>query len=174
MSVTSSVRDHFTPLAEYPHVRENVTLRDVFAELKAKYDSADNFRSVLVLDAENRLLGTLGVHDLLHALLPDYLQQTPTRYEGDPGDISSLATLWQEDCRENCRKAAAGPIAAHVRPVRAVLAPDDPLAKAFYLFATKPVKVLAVIEGHRVIGVLRRYDVVNEVLKAVLGQGEAS
>ncbi len=81
-------------------MRENVTLRDVFAELKAKYDSADNFRSVLVLDAENRLLGTLGVHDLLHALLPDYLQQTPTRYEGGAGDISSLATLWQEDCRE--------------------------------------------------------------------------
>ena len=173
MSVTSTVRDHFTPLAEYPHVRDSATLRDVLIELKAKYDAADNFRSVLVLDAGNRLLGTLGVNDILHALLPDYLQKTPTRYEGGSADISPLATLWQEDCRDSCRQAATAPIRSHVQPVQAVLNPDDPLAKAFFLFATQQIKVLPVIEGKQVVGVVRRFDVVREVLKAVLGEGDA-
>jgi CBS domain-containing protein len=173
MPIRGTVKDYYIPLADYPNVREDATLRDVFAKLKARYDAADNFRSVLVLNAENHLIGTLGINDLLHALLPDYLRNAAAHYEGGTADLSSLATLWQEDCSDNCRQAAAGPIGPHVQPVEAVLSPGDPLAKALFLFATKTVKVLPVVEGKRVVGVVRRLDIVKEVLAAVLGEGDA-
>ena len=67
MSVSGIVNDHVTPLAGYPHVRDDVTLREVYATLKHHYDSAEQFRSVLVLDASGQLCGALNSNDLMRA-----------------------------------------------------------------------------------------------------------
>lgn len=174
MSVSGTVGDHATPLADYPHVRDNATLRDVFATLKAKYDSAEQFRSVLVLDDRDRLVGVLGLKDLLFALLPDYLKHRPTHLEGADDDVASLAPLWQEDCAEQCRQAAAMAAGAHAQPVTATLAADAPLTTAVYLFATLGSNILPVTEAGRVTGVLRIVDVLGEVAKAVLAEGGAA
>ena len=173
MSVSGTVGDHAIPLADYPHVRDNATLRDVFATLKEKYDSAEQFRSVLVLDAKDRLVGMLGLRDLLYALLPDYLRQQGGRFEGKGENVTGLAMLWQEDCAEHCRKAATLVAGAHATPVAATVAAGDPLAKAVYLFATLSTNVLPVTEAGRVTGVLRIVDVLSEVANAVLAEGAA-
>jgi CBS domain-containing protein len=168
MAITGTARDHLTPLAGYPNVRDSATLRDVFASLQAASGAAEQFRNVLVLDDHERLVGTLGLRDLLYALLPDYLHQTPERYEGGGIDLASLAPLWQEDCSEQCRKAAAMPAGAHARKIAATLAPDDPLTKAVFLFAATGANILPVVEDKRLLGVLRLVDVFAEVTKAVL------
>lgn len=171
MSVSGIVNDHVTPLAGYPHVRDNVTLREVYATLKHHYDSAEQFRSVLVLDAGDRLVGVLGFRELLAALLPEYLKpHEPANFEGGRGDLASLAPLWQEDCAAQCRKAAAMPVGAHVVDARATVAGDDPLVKAIYLFATLNANILPVVEGGRIVGVLRRVDVMAAVAEAVLAE----
>jgi CBS domain-containing protein len=173
MSVSGIVNDHVTPLAGYPHVRDNVTLREVYATLKHHYDSAEQFRSVLVLDATDRLVGVLGFRELLAALLPDYLKpHEPANYEGGCGDLASLAPLWQEDCAAQCRKAAAMPVGAHVIDARATVAGSDPLVKAIYLFATLNANILPVVEGERIVGVLRRVDVMAAVAEAVLAEAD--
>ena len=173
MSVSGSVNDYITPLAGYPHVRDNVTLREVYATLKQHYDSAEQFRSVLVLDDRDRLVGVLGFRELLHALLPDYLKQPePAHYEGNEADLASLAPLWQEDCAAQCRKAAAMPVGAHVVAAKATVAGTDPLVKAIYLFATLNANILPVVEGERIVGVLRRVDVMAAVADAVLAEGD--
>ncbi len=174
MSVSGTVGDHATSLADYPHVRDGATLRDVFATLKENYDSAEQFRSVLMLDGDGRLLGMLGLRDLLHALLPDYLHSAPTHFQGAGDSVAALALLWQEDCSDHCRKAGARLARAHLTPVGATLAPDDPLAKAVYLFASIPVNVLPIIDGGRVVGVLRLVDVLAQVAQAVLADGDAA
>ncbi|MDP2794739.1 MAG: CBS domain-containing protein [Sulfurisoma sp.] len=174
MSVSGTVGDHATPLADYPHVRDNATLRDVFATLKAKYDSAEQFRSVLVLDGHDRLVGVLGLRDLLFSLLPDYLQHRPTHFEGADDDVESLTPLWQEDCTEQCREAARLPAGTHARPVTTTVAAAEPLTRAVYLFATLGTNILPVTEAGRVTGVLRIVDVLGEVAKAVLAEGEAA
>lgn len=174
MSVSGTVGDHATPLANYPHVRDNATLRDVYATLKQKYDSAEQFRSVLVLDGADRLVGVLGMRELLHALLPDYLMREPTHYEGADDDVSSLAPLWQEDCADQCRKAAAQPVGAHVIPPKATVSATDPLVKAIYLFATLNANILPVVEAERITGVLRRVDVMAEVAATILADGGAA
>ena len=171
MSVSGNVADHVTPLPNYPHVRDNATLRDVYATLKQKYDSAEQFRSVLVLDSADRLVGVLGMRELLHALLPDYLMRKPTHFEGADDDVASLAPLWQEDCADQCRKAAAQPVRAHVIPPKATVGATDPLVKAIYLFATLNANILPVVEAGRITGVLRRVDVMAEVAATVLAEG---
>ncbi|MDP2811977.1 MAG: CBS domain-containing protein [Rhodocyclaceae bacterium] len=176
MSVSGIVNDYLTPLAGYPHVRDNVTLREVYATLKQHYDSAEQFRSVLVLDAGDRLVGVLGFRELLHALLPEYLKpHDPAHYEGGRGAdlaaLASLAPLWQEDCASQCRKAAAMPVGAHVIEAKATVAGTDPLVKAIYLFATLNANILPVVEGERIVGVLRRVDVMAAVAEAVLAEG---
>lgn len=174
MSVSGTVGDHAIPLADYPHVRNNATLRDVFATLKTKYDSAEQFRSVLVLDSQDRLVGVLGLKDLLFSLLPDYLKHQPTHFEGADDEVASLAPLWQEDCAEQCRKAALLPAGDHAKPVTATVAASEPLTKAVYLFATLGTNILPVTEAGRVTGVLRIVDVLSEVAQAVLAEGETA
>lgn len=173
MSVSGSVGEHLTPLAGYPHVRDDVALREVYATLKAKYDSAEQFRSVLVLDRQDRLVGVLGLRELLHALLPDYLRHEPSHYEGAENDLASLAPLWQEDCAEQCRKAGKLPVRGCVVPAKATLTAADPMVQAIYLFATLNANILPVVGADgRIVGVLRRVDVMAEVATAVLAQGE--
>lgn len=172
MSVSGTVGDHAIPLADYPHVRDNATLREVFATLKEKYDSAEQFRSVLVVDAKDHLVGMLGLRDLLHALLPDYLHHGASHFEGRNDDVAALALLWQEDCAEQCRKASALTARSSVTAVKTTVAADDPIAKAVYLFATHNINILPVIAGGRITGVLRIVDVLSEVAKAVLEAGE--
>lgn len=175
MAISGTVGDHLTPLAGYPHVRDSATLREVFAALKEKYDSAEQFRSVLVLDGHDRLVGVLGFRELLHALLPDYLKHAPAHYEGAAGDdLASLAPLWQEDCAAQCRAAGRLPVGSLVVPPRATVTAADPLVRAIYLFATLNTNILPVVEAERVVGVLRRVDVMALVAAAVLARGDAA
>ncbi len=168
MSVSGTVGDHAIPLANYPHVRADATLRDVFATLKQKYDSAEQFRSVLVLDDGDHLVGMLGLRDLLHALLPDYLHHSAAHFEGSGDDVATLAVLWQEDCAEQCRKASTLTARSSVTPIKAAVAGSDPLTKAIFLFATRNINILPVVEAGRITGVLRIVDVLSEVAEAVL------
>lgn len=174
MPMTGTVRDLAIPLADYPHVGEGASLRDVYAKLRASCSSAELFRSVLVLDARERLLGMLGLKDMLHALLPDYLRQDPTHYQGTAGDISGLALLWQDDCTEQLHKAQGILARDHVTPVPAIIGPGDPLSKAVFLFASIPVNILPVVEEKRLTGVLRLVDVLDEVTIEVLSERVAS
>lgn len=169
MSVCGTVMEHYTPLAGYPHVRGSASLRDVFAAIAGNRDAADQFRNVLVLDGSDRLVGVLGLHDMLHAVLPGYLKtDAPTHYEGGSGDVASLAPLWQEDCETHCRKVASAPVGDDLTLIDAAVKLDDPLTTAIYLFATHSYNLLPVVENGRVIGVLRLTDVVTAVTKAVL------
>lgn len=168
MPVRGAVSDLVTPLADYPHVRDNATLRDVFAILKAKQDASERFRSVLVLDSSDHLVGKINLHGLLQAVLPDYLQPHPAHFEGAEPDLASLSLLWQEDSADQCHRAATKPVGPHARPMPATLAATDPLVKAIYLFARHDVNILPVVENGQVKGVLRIVDVLDAVARAML------
>lgn len=169
MSVCGVVKEHYTPLAEYPHVRASATLREVFAAISGNREAADQFRNVLVLDQADRLIGVLGLHDMLHAVLPDYLKaRTSAHYEGGEDGVASLAPLWQEDCEAHCRQAVQARVGDDLTLIDTAVGLGDPLTTAIYLFATHSYNLLPVVEDGRVIGVLRLTDVVTAVAKAVL------
>lgn len=174
MSLSGFVRDHATPLAGYPHVLDSDSLRNAFAMLKERYDSAEQFRSVLVLDAQDHLVGILALRDLLRALLPDYLKPALRSGEGIRPDLATLAPLWQEDCDDQCRAAACLPASRHASPVAATISGDAPLAQAVFLFATHETNILPIVKDGRVTGVLRIVNVMRQVAMAVLDNSSAS
>jgi CBS domain-containing protein len=170
MSISGVVRDLMVELERFPHVSGSANLRDVFAKLHAASGSSELFRNILVLDDKGRLLGTLGLKDVLHALLPDYLRHGSSHYQGSSNDVSALAVLWQEDCEEQCREAHRILAKNHVSPIAATIGADEPITKAAFLFATTPVNILPVVEGKQVIGVIRLVDVFDEVVIEVLSE----
>ncbi len=170
MSISGVVRDLMVPLDNFPHVKGKASLRDAFAKLHAASGSSELFRNILVLDEKDRLIGTLGLKNVLHAMLPDYLRHGSMHYEGSNQDITALSVLWQEDCEEHCRQAHRILARDHVSPITATIGADEPLTKAAFLFATTPVNILPVVAGKELIGVIRLVDVFDEVVIEVLSE----
>lgn len=166
--ITTRIKDILIPLAEYPHIRSNATLRDAFAALrKCQVDSQHAYRHVLVLDETDHLVGQLGMHDLLRALLPDFLQDHG-HFEGAQPDYPSLAMIWQDTCETQCQEMADKPVLPFMGTVKNKLKLGDPLTLAAYFMAVSRASILPVTEGNRVIGVVRLLDVFNAASKVVL------
>lgn len=170
MSISGVVRDLMVPLDNFPHVKGNASLRDAFAKLHAASGSSELFRNILVLDEKDRLIGTVGLKNVLHAMLPEYLRHGSAHFQGGNQDITALSVLWQEDCAENCRQANKILARDHVSPVAATIGADEPLTKAAFLFATTPINVLPVVAGKQLVGVIRLVDVFDEIVIEVLSE----
>lgn len=167
--IANQVRDILVPLDEYPTVHEDATLRDAFASLRAGREAGRRYRHVLVLDGQERLIGVIGMRDLLHGLFPDYLRAGEhSHYQGAAGDLGSLASIWRDTCQEQCPVAAGNPVRGFMAPVPATIGPDDPITLAAYLLVSHGASMLPVVEHGRVIGTCRMTDVFNEACKAVL------
>jgi CBS domain-containing protein len=167
--ITTRIKDILIPLKEYPSIRDNATLRDAFAALhKYQTDPHHSYRHVLVLDEADHLVGQLGMHDLLRGLLPEFLQQHGHFEGGAQPDYPSLALIWQETCETQCQEAADKPVLPFLGTVKNKVRVEDPLTLAAYFMATSRASILPVIEGKRVIGVVRLLDVFNSASKVVL------
>ena len=174
MPISGTIGAHMKPLAEYPHIDADATLHEVFAMLKERYDAALQFRSVLVFDKTQRLLGKISLHDLLKILLPDYLTHLPAHFEGAESDLSSLAMLWEEDSTEHLQQIARQRVGDHVRPAAAPLKPEDPLTLALYRFANSDFNTIPIAEGQRIVGVIRIVDVLAAVANTVIDEGDVA
>ena len=170
MSISGVVRDLMVPLDNFPHVKGNASLREAFAKLHAASGSSELFRNILVLDEKDQLIGTLGLKNVLHAMLPEYLRHGSTHYQGSTQDLTALSVLWQEDCVENCRQTHKILAKDHVSPIALTIDADEPITKAAFLFATTPVNILPVSEGKKLIGVIRLVDVFDEIVIEVLSE----
>lgn len=168
MPITTTVRDCYTPISNYPHVFEDGTLRDVFSTIEANDQWADQFRSVLVLSTQGCFVGVLSLRDMLQAILPDYLKNAPAHLQWIHEDVAPLSLLWQDHFSTRCRQVASLSISNFVTPVKATVSLDTPLAKAVYLMANTSANVLPVTDDGQIIGVLRLVDVVAEVGKIIL------
>jgi CBS domain-containing protein len=169
MPLSTKIRDIYIPLAEYPHIRDSAILKDAFAVLHGAYSTGKRFRHILVLDSRDRLVGLLGIRDLLHGLFPDYLRAGEHgHFEGAQPDFPALTLIWQETCATQCKEAARNPIKGFMAPVPTTVKPGDPLTLAAYLLVIHDTSMLPVVDDGRVIGVVRVIDVFNEASKAVL------
>jgi CBS domain-containing protein len=169
MSLNGTARELMVPLVNYPHVRSDATLRDVFAKMMATSGASELFRNILVLDEKDRLIGMLGLKDLLSALLPDYLKAS-SHFQGAEEDLSSLAALWQDDACEACHTAHKIIAGDHVTEAPTPIKAEDPLTKALFLFATLGANILPVTDGKQLVGVLRLVDLLDEVSSEVLSE----
>lgn len=172
MSLSRTIRDICVPLSEYPHVRDTATLRDAFVVLRAGLSSGRRYRHVLVLNADNRLVGLLGMRDILRGLFPDYLRSQALKHHADGivADFPSLTLIWAETCHTQCKEAANKPVAGFMGGIPATVRTEDPLTKAAYLLVIHDVSMLPVVEGGNLVGVVRMIDVFNQAAQAVLDE----
>ena len=172
MDACGDVKQLMIPLAEYPHIREDAALRDAFAVIEEGLEKKGmRFRHVLVLDETNRLLGLLGLRDILRGVFPEFLRATlpgQSRAEMVLPQYSALATLWQDTFHEHCREQMQKPVGPHVVPVAATVSPEDPVTKAAYLMVFTDASMLPVVDDGKVVGVIRLIDVFNAATRVVL------
>jgi len=156
------------PLHSYPHVDADAPLREVFAILKERYDATEQYRSVLVLDKNQGLIGKISLHDLLRSLLPDHLLhiQTSTLDAAD-SSLAALAQRWQDKSDEHFQRVANYRAAYYAKRAASPIAPDAPLTLAFFLFANADNNLIPVAEDGRIVGVLRAVDLLAAITKSI-------
>lgn len=166
----NQVRDILVPIADFPQIDRGASMREAFSVLHRKHQTAGwRIRHLLVFDENLALVGLLGLRDLLRSLMPDYLRATSSRHVAEPlPDDASLSILWQDSFVEQCRLAGDTPVEKHMTPVLNTVLADAPLTRAAYLMITHGVDMLPVLEGERVIGVVRIVDVFNKAAAEVL------
>ena len=167
--IVDQVRDILVPIADFPCIARDASMREAFSVLHQKHQTAGwRFRHLLVLDASLTLVGLLSIHDLLRSLMPDYLKATSARHIAETlPDDASLSILWQDSFAAQCRQVGKVRVESYMAPVRDTVRADDPLTRAAYLMITHGVDMLPVLEGDRVVGVVRIVDVFNQAATEV-------
>lgn len=169
--ITGTVRDILVPVAEFPRIAHDASLKDAYALLHRQHTSGGwRYRHMLVFDGESKVVGIIGLVDLLRALMPDYIRATLSQhaYSGAMVADASLSLLWQESFPAQCRQLAEVSVANHMTPVRHSVRTDDPITRAAYLMIAHHVHMLPVLEDGVVAGVVRIVDVFNQAATEVL------
>lgn len=172
MPLSRPIREICVPLAEYPHVGADASLRDAFVSLREGLTTGRRYRHVLVLNAQHELIGLLGMRDILRGLFPDYLHSRNLSHhaQGPVPDFPSLTLIWAETCHQQCKEAAHRPVREFMGSVPARVGVEDPITKAAYLMVIHDISMLPVTDGLALAGVVRMIDVFNEAARAILDE----
>jgi CBS domain-containing protein len=164
-----TVNEVMVPLTGYPHILETATLRDAFVVLHEAFDQGRRYRHILVLDEHQRLVGLLGLRDIMRGLFPAYLRtKEHARHEAPIPDFPALTLIWQETCDTQCKEAAKNPVKGFMDKIRATIKPDSPLTMAAYLMVINDISMLPVVDNGKLVGVIRMIDVFNHAAGVVL------
>ncbi len=169
------VKDLMIPLTDYPHIPYWFTIKQAVSILKkAAEDSQTKVEPwiVLVFDEKYQLMGLVGLRDLLRGIEPRFLRrpeavhfQGAKQLEADTG----LAILWKDLFGRGSREEANKPVSEVMVPIRATLNATDPIAKAVYVMVQTDMEVLPVMEGGKVVGIIRMIDIFKDLTAEVLG-----
>jgi CBS domain-containing protein len=161
-------RELMVPISEYPHIRENATIKDAFYILRKNFEEGRGYRSILVVNDKEQLKGVIGLSDLIRAVEPGFLKIKSDAYQGLSPEYPALTVIWQEMFSEKCRENAGKPVKEVMAPVHATVSLEDFIAKVAYLLVMTKSRILPVLDKEKVIGVVRLVDVFNEIADVVL------
>lgn len=119
---------------------------------------------VLVFDQEYQLIGELDpvrLTDMLVEHLPEELKRAPV--DSQP---QTLAAHWERFLREGNERLDELTVSDVMIPIGPPLVPEDCVLRAFYALARAPNTVLPVIRDGQLLGVVRRADILAELLSA--------
>jgi CBS-domain-containing membrane protein len=150
------VKDLVIPLSNYPHMPYWGTLTEAIAQLNVAYETGHH--TVLVFDEAYKLVGMLLQRDILKGLEPKFAQH---HEEGVP-------VFWDDLLKSGAEKRLARPIKEFMSDVMATIDADDSILMASHVMLVKNTYLLPVLEGERLIGVVRMGDVFHEITNTVL------
>jgi CBS domain-containing protein len=181
------VKDLVISLSEYPHMQYSGTLREAIAKLNEAYKTGHH--TVLVFD-EDKLVGMLSEKDILKGLDPKfashYEEGVPMFWdsllESKSGNEERLAMPVKEILLADMAKADFEGVVypsilniwAHEKAgltFRTVtIDAEGSILKAAHIMLHEHVYILPVVEGGKLIGVVRMGDLFHEISQFVLSQ----
>ncbi|MFH1488830.1 MAG: CBS domain-containing protein [Pseudomonadota bacterium] len=168
MNTAKKVRDLMIPLVDYPHIPYWFSIRQAVAMLRetaVKMAGTTEPRTLLVFDEKYQLMGMLTLRDIIRGLEPRFLQETDL-IKVDPG----LTLLIEDLFGPNTKEAAEKPISDVMSPIKVTVNADDPISRALYLMIQEYVGRMPVMEGRRVVGIIRLNDLFSEITNMVLSE----
>lgn len=168
------VEDVMVPLSSYNTVREDGTVADAVDRILQSFDRAESTatvketgqRDVLVLDGRDRVVGILRFKDLLAGLQPAYmrlLQNRPSMADSIRIEPPSHTGMFTIMARDMVKKRVSDLMAGSPPTIRA----KANLMEAANRMIELEVHSLLVVEGEKVVGVLRDQDLFFELAAIV-------
>lgn len=155
------VRDLVIPLADYPHMPYWASLKEAVVQLTLAQQGRgpeERRRKVLVFDEAYKLLGILTQRDILRGVEPKFARDM--KEGGSP--------LWEDLFSTASQQQAKKPIKEFMAPVGSTIQADDGLLKASHVMVQESVDLVPVMDGGKVLGVVRLDDVFREISKTIL------
>jgi len=170
-----SVFDVMVPIHEYTTVTGDMSVRDAINALKASFTTKmttsrimeTGHRSVLVVDAHNRVKGVVAILDLLRMIMPGYLF-APKPSLADSIQYSPI--FWKGMFSTEVKRIANRKIVDVMSPAPYGIDKDASLMEATYMMVRYQVRRLVVLESGGVIGVVREQDLFFEMEKQLNGE----
>lgn len=182
MPTQLKARDLMVPLQEYATTRADKTLREAIPVLRKLYCQLEEgkctqagHRNILVLDANDELIGILSFRSILQVLVPEVAGGLTSRLESlgvtiafaqaDSPNLDEARASFQARVIKNAQTK----VRDIMLKVRGTIDADAELMDALKLMYRNKISVIPVYEEKKLIGVLRESDMflcVSEILKA--------
>lgn len=156
MEARKKIKDLVIPLSDYPHMPYWGTLREAIVQLNVAYETG--YHAILVFDEAYKLVGMLFQKDILKGLEPKFAQH----YE------DGVPIFWDDLLKAGSEKQLARPVREFMSGVKATIDVEDSILKASHIMLQEDTHLLPVMEGQKLIGVLRMSDLFQNITKAVL------
>ncbi len=173
------VRELMVPVDHFPRISSDAAFHEALLaleEAQKKYLSGEGRqRIVLVEDKEGNVVGKVSPIDLIRGLEKNYdnvmVEKTISRFGLGfaKKSMEEEYRLWQTPFKDLCRKAVNVKIKDFIKIADEgqTVKIDDPLARAFDCFVMGRHDSLFVLDGDKIVGLLRFSDVYNRVGEAM-------
>ena len=156
MGQSKKARDLAIPISDYPHMPYWASLKEAIVQLNVAYDTGHH--TVLVFDEAYKLVGMLLQKDILRGLEPKFAKH---HEDGVP-------IAWDDLLKAGSEKRLARPIKEFMSQAAVKVDAEDSILKASHIMLEKDAYLLPVMEGEKLIGVIRMGDLFHEITNAVL------
>lgn len=172
-TVAKRASDVMIPLENYPHIPYWFTLRQAMAEMESsqlEFEGRKSLpRGVLVFDERYQLLGMVRRRDILRGLEPDFM--APAHHQKQPFDVvvdANLSELSFDRMATGLRERAERPVSDVMIPVKVTVQAEDHFIKVVHEMTRNNLSFIPVLQGGRVVGVVRTVELFAEIARLVL------
>ncbi|MCX7908714.1 MAG: hypothetical protein N2560_04265 [Ignavibacteria bacterium] len=173
------VKDIMVPIEMYPTIRKGASMLDAIVRLNEAVKNAPpnvpQYRAVLVLDENNKVIGKVGHFAFLKGLEPKYKDlfdiDKLSRVSLSPDFIETLFekfSLWQEPTIDLCSLASKIKVEDIMQSVEESVDEDETLPLAIHKILMWQCLSVLVKRGNEVVGILRTSDLINEIENCIL------
>jgi CBS domain-containing protein len=173
------VKDLMIPLDQYAVIGQEATLLDAINSLDAAQRSAprnrQQFRAVLVLDNNKKIIGKVGHFAFLKALEPKYNMLSDMNNLTKAGLSSDFIQtimdnydLLQDNIYDICVQATTIKVKDIMHPVTESIDEDDTLEEAIHKIIMWESLSILVRKDNDIVGIIRLSDIFNEVASFII------